>query len=55
MAPAKHTFEQPPDKPSFPKEEEKILAYWEKIDAFQTALKGSRTMATSLPEPSRTW
>ena len=28
-----------PDKPHFPTEEEKVLAYWNKIDAFQRQLK----------------
>lgn len=27
---------------SFPREEEKVLAYWQAIDAFQTSIKMSR-------------
>lgn len=30
-----------PERPSFPKEEEKVLDYWNKIDAFPTQLKKS--------------
>jgi isoleucyl-tRNA synthetase len=32
-------FKSVSDKISFSDEEEKTLAYWEKIDAFQTSLK----------------
>jgi len=28
-----------PDKPHFPTEEEKVLAYWKEIDAFKTQLE----------------
>ena len=35
-------FEEVPEKISFPEEEEKVLALWKKIDAFQTSLKQSR-------------
>lgn len=31
-----------PDTYSFPKEEEKILELWEKLDAFKTSLKQSK-------------
>jgi isoleucyl-tRNA synthetase len=34
-------FSKVPERPSFPQEEEKILAHWEKIDAFKTQLKMS--------------
>jgi len=27
-------FSKVPERPSFPQEEEKVLAYWDKIDAF---------------------
>jgi len=36
------TFQPVPEKPSFPKEEKKTLAYWEEIDAFQEALRQSK-------------
>ena len=31
-----------PDTYSFPEEEEKIIALWEKLDAFRTSLKQSK-------------
>ena len=31
-----------PDKPNFPEEEEKVLAYWEEINAFQKQLELSK-------------
>jgi isoleucyl-tRNA synthetase len=33
------TFEAVPEKPHFPTEEEKVLAYWEEIDAFHKQLE----------------
>lgn len=30
------------EKPSFPKEEERVLAFWDEIDAFQTSNKMSQ-------------
>jgi len=35
-------FATVPERPNFPKEEEKVLAYWKEIDAFQTQLKLSK-------------
>lgn len=35
------TFEIPPERPDFPKEEEATLKYWEEIDAFQESLRQS--------------
>jgi isoleucyl-tRNA synthetase len=37
----KTTFSAAPEKPSFPEEEEKVLKFWNEIDAFQTSLKMS--------------
>ncbi|EER17223.1 isoleucyl-tRNA synthetase, cytoplasmic, putative, partial [Perkinsus marinus ATCC 50983] len=37
----KYTFEPVVEKPSFPKEEEKVLAFWDEIDAFHTSNKMS--------------
>ncbi|KAF4729005.1 hypothetical protein FOZ62_010322 [Perkinsus olseni] len=37
----KYTFEPVAEKPSFPKEEERVLAFWDEIDAFQTSNKMS--------------
>ena len=37
----KTKFEQVEERPSFPKNEEKIIEFWRKIDAFQTQLKKS--------------
>ena len=31
-----------PEKPQFPKEEEKVLAYWAEIKAFETQLEMSK-------------
>lgn len=36
------TFEDASDKPSFPAEEEKVLKYWDEIDAFQESLRQSK-------------
>mmetsp|Transcript_171978 Transcript_171978/g.551232 ORF Transcript_171978/g.551232 Transcript_171978/m.551232 type:complete len:1102 (-) Transcript_171978:332-3637(-) len=36
------TFMPIPDRPDFPKEEEKTLAYWKDIDAFQEGLRQSK-------------
>ena len=33
---------QPGETHNFPKEEEKILEYWKKVDAFKTSLKLSK-------------
>merc|ERR1719453_1656134 len=41
MANGKPTLQVPTDKPSLPSEEEKILAYWREIDAFQSSLRHS--------------
>jgi len=42
MKRAEATFLPVPERPSFPEEEEKILAYWTSIDAFQTSLRMSQ-------------
>jgi len=39
---ANHTFDQVPDRPNFPQQEEEIIKYWGEIDAFQTALRESK-------------
>lgn len=36
------TIPRVPEVISFPHEEEKVLAYWQKVDAFKNALKQSR-------------
>jgi len=39
--------EEVPEKINFPEEEERVLALWKKIDAFQTSLKQSKNKPRS--------